>query len=125
LVYGGLLYAVGFGLPGFVDKVPFLFASVFVLTVGEIVVTTSTMPFIANHTPASHRGRMSAVLPMIMGLGYTVGPSITGNVSNNIGINSTWRIVGLIMVTFTALAYLLEKYDIKTTEQKDVIAVSE
>jgi MFS family permease len=125
IVYGGFLYTIGFGLPGFLDRIPFLFVSVFILTVGEIVVTTSTMPFIANHTPASHRGRMNAVLPLIMGFGYMIGPLITGNVSNTIGINGTWRIVGLIMITFTALAYLLEKYDMRTSATENTIPANE
>lgn len=125
ILYGGFLYTVGFGLPGFLDRIPFLFVSVFILTLGEIVVTTSTMPFIANHTPASHRGRMNAVLPMIMGFGYTIGPFITGKISNTMGISSTWRIVGLVMITFTTLAFLLEKYDMKKTAAANAIPVNE
>lgn len=115
IIYGGLLYAVGFGLPGFLTAIPFVYFAVFVLTLGEIVVTTSAMPFIVNRTPASHRGRMNAILPMIMGLGYTIGPTITGSISESLSIGNAWRIVGLIMVTFTVFAVMLERYDSRTT----------
>lgn len=113
IVYGGLLYTIGFGLPGFLNNIPFMFAATLVLTLGEIVVTISTMPFIANHTPASHRGRMNAVLPMITGFGYTIGPIIMGNVLNMTSMGSVWKIIGLIMLTYTVFALLLEKYDKK------------
>lgn len=120
IILGGLLYTLGFGLPGFLDKIPFMYLSVLVLTLGEITVTISTMPFVANHTPASHRGRMNAVLPMIIGLGYTIGPSIIGNISGSIGIGNSWRVVGLIMITFVFFAAMLERYDNKTSPIPEV-----
>lgn len=119
IIYGGVLYALGFGMPGFLVNAPLMYISVLILTLGEIVVTISTMPFVANHTPASHRGRMNAVLPIIMGLGYTLGPMIMGNVSGSIGIAGAWRIVGLVMITFTVFAILLEKYDNKLSWKTD------
>lgn len=118
IIYGGVLYAIGFGLPGFLFNIPFMYVSTLVLTLGEIVVTTSSMPFIANHTPQSHRGRMNAVLPLVIGFGHTIGPLIMGNVLNMTDINSAWRVVGLTMIVFTIFAALLEKYDSRTSKQE-------
>jgi MFS family permease len=116
IIYGGIFYALGFGMPGFLSSIPSMFAATFILTLGEIVVSVSSGPFIANHTPASHRGRMNAVLPMIIGFGYTIGPSIMGRVLNISGISVSWRIVGFVMIMFTAFAVMLEKYDRKTSD---------
>lgn len=127
MVYGGILYALGFGMLGVLNTIPYFVASVFIFTLGEIVVTISTMPFIANHTPASHRGRMSAIIPMIFGLGYTLGPVGMGLVLKYLSIEGGWIVVGAVGIVFSALMYLLEVYDskknleIKDTGEEDLI----
>lgn len=118
IIYGGALYAIGFGLPGFLNKIPYMFISTFVLTLGEIVVTISSMPFIANHTPASHRGRMNAILPIIIGFGHTIGPLAMGRALTIMSIESGWKSIGLIMITYTIFAAMLEKYDKKTSNER-------
>ncbi len=111
IVYGGILYIIGFGMLGFVSTKFAFFLSVFIFTIGEILITISSMPFIANHTPSSHRGRMSSTLPLIIGLGFTLGPIIMGRVLEYVTLTKGWRIVGFIMLLFTIWMFLLEKVD--------------
>lgn len=111
MVYGGFLYAVGFGMLGFYNELTYFFISVFIFTLGEIVLAISTSPFIANHTPASHRGRMNAVIPMIYGLGHTLGPLGMGQILRFVGINSAWKIVGVISIIAACIMLILEFYD--------------
>ena len=113
MVYGGVLYVIGFGMLGFVSTKVAFFVSVFIFTLGEILVTISFMPFIANHTPASHRGRMNSILPLLMGLGYTLAPVLTGKALEYISIPAAWKIIGAIMITSTLLMALLDKIDAK------------
>ncbi|OPJ63983.1 MFS transporter [Clostridium oryzae] len=117
---GGLLYTVGFGMLGFINAVPFMYVSVTILTLGEIVVTTSADPFIVNNTPASHRGRMEAVLPIIIGLGSTIGPTVTGIILKFTTIGNTWKFVGLVMLVFTLLTYILYSYNEKINNKGKV-----
>jgi len=111
---GGIFYTVGFGMLGFISSIPFVYVSVIIITIGEIVITISSGPFIANHTPASHRGRMDAVLPIIMGLGFTIGPAIMGTILKFTTIENAWRFIGLVMLVYTFFTYLLYRYDEKT-----------
>jgi len=120
IVYGGILYIIGFGMLGFISTKVAFFISAFIFTLGEIMITISMMPFIANHTPASHRGRMNAVLPMIMGLGFTLGPVGMGNVLRFLSIEDAWKVVGLLMLISTMLMYLLEKIDGIYQKSKEV-----
>jgi len=113
IFYGGVLYINGFGMLGFISTKSAFFVSVLVFTIGEILITISFMPFIANHTPASHRGRMSSVLPLIMGLGHMLSPLIMGKVIKIVSIETGWKIIGLIMIIATSLMLLLEKMDNK------------
>jgi len=72
------------------------------------------MPFIVNHTPASHRGRMNAILPTIMGMGYAIGPMTMGKILNYSSIEGAWLIVGGITVLTAIFMFGLEKYDDST-----------
>jgi predicted MFS family arabinose efflux permease len=77
------------------------FVSVFIFTIGEILEAISTMPFIMNHTPASHRGRMSSVIPLIMGAGYSIGPLVMGNVLDRKGFEKSWMIAASVVLLST------------------------
>ncbi len=118
MVWGGLFYAVGFGMLGFLNSLPFFFVSVFIFTLGEIVMSIATTPFIANHTPASHRGRINAVIPMILGAGYTLGPLSMGKILSYISIETGWIALGLFTLVTSAFMYMLEKYDDRKNREK-------
>ncbi|MCT4597800.1 MAG: MFS transporter [Vallitalea sp.] len=95
--YAGILFTIGFGLLGFISTKTAFFVSVLIFTIGEILEAISVMPFIMNHTPASHRGRMSSVLPFIMGLGFTVGPFVMGFVLEIFSFEIGWKLCGIIV----------------------------
>ena len=96
---------------GFISVELAFYISVVIFTLGEILEAISVMPFIMNHTPASHRGRMSSVLPMIMGAGYSIGPLIMGICLEKTGFDYSWKLVGLIVFIATVLMGFLEKHD--------------
>lgn len=125
MIYGGLLYAVGFGGLGIIAKLPMFFVMAYIFTIGEIVLSISVMPFIANHTPASHRGRMSAVLPMILGLGYTLGPLGMGRMLNYTSIGGAWLFLGVLTTISAAFMFLLEKYEERTHASEQMPEESE
>lgn len=125
IVLGGIAYVIGFGMLGFFDSIPAFAVSCVIFTLGEIIVTISFMPFLANHTPASHRGRMNAVLPIIMGLGFTFGPMIVGNLIPVTGMRGAWKIIGLVAIVSTLSMQVLNIYDAKkesSQNEKEEIA---
>ncbi len=117
---GGLLYTVGFGMLGVVDSLAAFFVSVFVFTLGEIVIAISATPFIMNYTPASHRGRMSAVLPMISGFGHMLGPVVMGRTVLVTGIKNGWLIVGMLLAICSYLMYLLEVMSRRVPQEEEL-----
>lgn len=124
MMYGGILYAVGFGMLGVINTLAAFFISVFIFTIGEIVLAINNASFIANHTPASHRGRMSSVLPLVMGMGHILGPMIMGNAILFTGIEKGWLIVGAVVGICSIFTIGLEKYDDRKTAELHVSQTS-
>ena len=117
---GGILYLIGFGAFGFVSGKWMFILCCFIFTLGEIVVTISFMPFLANRTPASHRGRINAVVPLIMGIGRSMGPLLMGYIIEASTIETGWKVVGLVMLVGVIFMKLLDVID-----RRQVAAVTE
>ena len=114
IIYSGFLFTIGFGMLGFTSVKAAFYTSVVIFTFGEILEAISVMPFIMNHTPASHRGRMSSVLPMIMGAGFSIGPFVMGIVLEKTSFEYSWRLVGLIVLAATVFMGILEAHEKKS-----------
>lgn len=113
IIIGGLLYSIGFGMLGLYNVLAAFFISVFVFTIGEIILSISVMPFIADHTPMSHRGRMSGVLGILFGVGYNLSPLVMGNVIKTIGLELGWIYLGIYVAISAAFMIFVEKALVK------------
>lgn len=111
MIYGGVLYVIGFGLLGFITHITAFIASVFIFTLGEIVCAISSMPYINNNTPISHRGRMNALLPILFGAGYSVGPLVMGRVLEQTNIEYAWHMISIVLIVSTFCMMLLDRFD--------------
>lgn len=90
---GGLLYAVGFGMVYAVRSVPAFILSTAVWTLGEIIVTTNSSAYINNRSPRSHRGRFNAVLDLVSGIGWSLGPVVMGRIIDRSGTLVVWPLL--------------------------------
>ncbi|WP_170240388.1 MFS transporter [Thermosediminibacter litoriperuensis] len=86
----GMLYALGFGMIMFAKNPWILLLSTFIWTLGEILCAVNERAFIAEYTPASHRGRINAVIPLIMGAGFSISPWLTGMFLKYHGVRWVW-----------------------------------
>lgn len=106
---GGFLYGMSFGLCGYINSIIIFFAFTAFITIGEILIAINQSTFIANLTPASHRGRVNSVLPIISQTGYALSPTVMGAMINNLGMKSSWLIVGSIALFGSVLMFSLNK----------------
>jgi MFS family permease len=93
----------------------FIIATV-IWTIGEILQSTNAGVYIANHTPMSHRGRFNAVIPLIMGAGFAVGPAIMGRFIKNRRVIDIWPIMFILSILAAALFYTL--YIVESKKEK-------
>jgi MFS family permease len=90
---GGLLYALGFGLIYLAFDIRVYILSTVIWTIGEIIVTTNSGAFVANNTPLTHRGRFNAVIEIIRGTGFALGPVAMGRFVDRNGVRPVWPLV--------------------------------
>ena len=107
---GAFCYAAAFGMLAFTTVLPLFYLSIFIMTVGEILIAINASTFMANMTPASHRGRMSSILPLLVGTGNAVSPMIMGNYISTHSIASAWILIGTISILSAALMWFLQGF---------------
>jgi len=88
----GMLYAVGFGMIRFVNTLPMFIVSTVIWSVGEVIGATNIDSYIANHTPASHRGRMNSFTPLFLRLGFSLSPFVMGLYVQHYPIRTVWTL---------------------------------
>ena len=126
MAFGGVLYFVGFGMLGFVSHSIWFYVSCIIFTIGEIIITISYMPYVTRIIPASHRGRVSSLMGLLMSIGWTAGPLLAGRLLDVTGFRYVWTLAGIIVGAATVLMYLLklnESKFIHKTEPKEIAKV--
>jgi MFS family permease len=116
----GIFYAIGFGMIFFVNSISLLILSTFIWTIGEILSAVNTKVFVADNTPASHRGRFNAIIDTISGTGFALGPWITGILLNNFELKWMWALSFLIAGIGAVLMYSLHIF-----ESRDNLRITE
>jgi len=111
----GLFFAVGFGMQYFISAFPLFILSTIIWTIGEILNTTSSGVYVANHSPVTHRGRFNSIIFMISGSGIALGPLLMGRFINKYGVRSAWILVFFITLIASFGMFLLYLFEKKKT----------
>lgn len=107
VAFAGIFYGFGFGMMYFIKSYNMLILATVIWTIGEIFQSTNSGAYIADHTPMSHRGRFNAVIPLITGAGFAMGPQIMGLYIKNRRVIDAWPIVFILSITAAVLFYVL------------------
>ena len=113
MAIGGLFYALAFGMFSIANTFAIFATLIVIMTLGEIMISINSSTLVANHTPASHRGRVGAVLPLISGAGFAMAPSIMGEVATRSGFFTLWVIIGIMGLASSIMMFALEIYERK------------
>ncbi|HPU00859.1 MAG: MFS transporter [Firmicutes bacterium] len=103
----GIFFACGFGLLYFCRSLPLFFISTIIWTTGEILNAVNLNVFIAEHAPASHRGRFHALFRSMSGAGHSIGPWLFGLFLMHFAIAWVWPISFLLAFLGAAILYAL------------------
>lgn len=111
---GAFLYAIGFTMFGSSNNMIIFYAGITIISFGEIAISTNSGTLINNLTPASHRGRINAVMPLTHNLGHMLGTTIMGSLIDPLGTSFPFYCVGVMVFIASILTYLLNFMTIKT-----------
>lgn len=120
MMLGGLTYVIGFGMLGYIHTPLAFFTSVLIFTWGEIILAISFYPLMMNYAPVNHRGRISAIVNNVAGIGHTVGPLIMGRVLLTASMSEGWILTAVVsiggLVLLALLSVLLKNMGHEETE---------
>jgi MFS family permease len=103
----GVFFGVGMGMLYFIHAFLLFIISTIIWTIGEILNATNAGVYIANNTPSSHRGRFNAIIPLITGSGFALGPLIMGRYINGRNVRIAWPLVFTIEMLAAVMIFIL------------------
>jgi MFS family permease len=105
---GTVLYAIGFGIYGFVGAYALFLAAMAIITLGEMLVSPTSQAIVASMAPGAMRGRYMAVYGYAWLLPWAVGPFMAGLIMDNADPRWVWYGAGIVGLVAAAGYYLLE-----------------
>lgn len=117
IALAAIFYAVGFGMLGFINSFPLFIFSAVLYTIGEILEATNAGVYIANHSPMNHRGRFNAIIPLITGVGFSIGPFVFGRFIDNYGTQKLWIICFILLMISSAFMRWLRGFEIRQEDK--------
>jgi MFS family permease len=103
----GILFAAGFGMLYYSRFFVFFIMSTFIWTYGEILNAVSSNVIIANYSPVTHRGRFNAIIFFISGIGFTIGPLLSGLYIKYAGVKNIWPLNFYLAILASILMFIL------------------
>ncbi len=116
---GTLLYAVGFGMYGFVSTYVLFVVAMVIITIGEMLIAPNSQALVAKFSPDDMRGRYMAVFGISGAIPWGVGPLLAGLILDNADPRWLWYAAGLLGLVAAASFALLRRRVEQRTEQID------
>jgi MFS family permease len=106
---GTLLYAIGFGMYGFVSAYLLFMLAMVIITIGEMLVAPVGQAIVATLAPEDMRGRYMAVYGFSWVIPTAIGPLLAGLIMDNISPFWVWYAAGIVGLIAAAGFYMLER----------------
>ncbi len=119
---GGIAYTASFAAMGLINELALFFIATFVMTMGEIVAAVNGSPFVANHSPASHRGRINSFIQFTSGIGRTCAP-LMGYVIAATNMMISWFVIAGVVGFGAIMMFLLRRMKTRADLQAATPAV--
>ncbi len=117
MAFGTFLYAIGFGLYGFVSTYTFFVLAMVILTIGEMIVAPVGQALVAKFSPEDMRGRYMAIFGFSWAIPFAIGPYLAGRILDNLDPRLLWYLAGFIGLLAVAGFYSLHR----STEKNEKI----
>jgi MFS family permease len=109
MAVGTLLYAIGFGMYGFVSAYVLFLAAMVIITIGEMLIAPVAQALVAQLAPEDMRGRYMAAFGLSWAISSAVGPLLAGVIMDYADPRGVWYAAGLVGLVATAGFVLLQR----------------
>lgn len=96
IIIGCLAYALGFGILSLGSSTLILFCSVFIWTLGEILISINVNVYVSLLSEKKNYGKSFALVRIISGFGFSLGPLLAGQYLLLQSYLSLWLLIGVI-----------------------------
>ena len=110
MALGAALYAIGFGMLGFISAYGLFILAAFIITFGEMIVVPTSQALAANFAPPDMRGRYMAVYGLSAAIPTTIGPGLAGLILDNFNPNLLWYLGGVLCIVSALGFYILHRW---------------
>jgi MFS family permease len=110
MALGAALYAIGFGMFGFISAYSLFILAALVITLGEMIVEPISQALAANFAPPDMRGRYMAVFGLSSIIPTTIGPGLAGLILDNFNPNLLWYLGGMLCIISALGFYALHRW---------------
>ncbi|MHA1519004.1 MAG: MDR family MFS transporter [Promethearchaeota archaeon] len=90
MALGSLLFGIGFGLFGLVNRQYMIFIAMAIVTIGEMVTLPTSQGVVGKIAPADKRGRYMAIFGFSWGIPNLFGVVLAGLIMDNFNPNWVW-----------------------------------
>ena len=111
VAFVGLLYAIGFGMIYWIAGFHWFVVSTLIWTTGDILSVTNHEVDIASHSPRSHRGRINAVLPLVISMSWSLNPLVMGYFITRWDFKSVWPLAMTLSIIGAPLLVGLGRFE--------------
>jgi MFS family permease len=105
LAAGSFFYALGVGSVALGNGFWGFWASMVIMTIGELILIPTATTFVADLAPAEMRGRYMSIYGLTWGIATGVGPVLGGFLNDNLGPITIW--IGAFIIGMAGTAGFL------------------
>ncbi|MFA9465307.1 MAG: MDR family MFS transporter [Velocimicrobium sp.] len=110
MALAGILYAIGFGMIGYVSHFGMFALSTIIWTGGEILCSISSGVYLANHSPSNYRARLNAMIAIGNSVGGALSTAVSGIYIQQSGVKNIWSLVFAISLIAATCMFALRMY---------------
>lgn len=113
---GAIFYIIGVSSNALGFQMWHFMLSMFILTVGELILAPTTTTFTANYAPANRRGLYMSFTGLANGVGYGLGPVLGGLLNDLVSPHAIWFGSGIVGISSVLIFFFLaKKYPLKSS----------
>jgi MFS family permease len=98
MALGAFFYAIGVTSVGFGNGFWDFWASMVILTTGELMIVPTATTYVANLAPTDMRGRYMSIFALSWGIAAGIGPILGGYLNDNISPQAIWFGGGMVVL---------------------------